>query len=122
MIDFQAFKTKFPEFENLDGMIFERILEEIRCLFPQYFNGWSCQDEALVSYLIAHLIVVRGLAVSIGIAQPSGIVASSSVGSVSVSMVQKPFSNSLEYFLGSTPYGEMYLAMLNTRSGLCYVN
>lgn len=122
MIDFVSFTNRFPEFKNLDGAIFERMLDEIRCLFPQYFNGYSCQDSVLVSYLVAHFIIIRGLAVSIGIAQPSGIASSSSVGSVSVSMVQKPFSNSLEYFLESTPYGEMYLAVLNTRVGVCYVN
>ena len=81
--------------------------------------------KSKVLCLVAHYFVMGGFASSIGILAQKGLVASSSVGDVSVSYQSAPYStkgNDFTYYLSLTPYGMEYLAWLQRQAGLTYVN
>lgn len=119
---FEAFLTTYPEFKGLEAEIFEGMLDKVLCLFPAYKDDRECVNRVLLGLLIAHFIVIEGRGTALGLNRPTGIVTSSSVGSVSVSMQTPPVSNATDYFFSSTPYGLEYLAYLSQYGGMLYVN
>lgn len=121
-MNYEDFVAKYPEFNGLSEEAFTQMQNKIKCLFPSYSNYNDCKNIVLSYLLIAHFLVIEGKAVSLGINKPSGVVASSNVGSVSVSMQTPPYKNATDYFFYSTPYGLEYLAYLNQIGGMYYVN
>jgi hypothetical protein len=87
----------------------------------------KCRELYPFLALTAHYFVVAGGGENIGIVstQGSGLIASSSVGDVSVSYQSSPYAtkgDDFTYFLASTKYGQEYLAWLARQTGLNYVN
>lgn len=122
-MNYNDFVDLYPEFKGLSEDVYNAMQSKILCLFPQYKNTQTnCANKILGYLLIAHFLVIEGKAVSLGINKPSGVVASSNVGSVSVSMQTPPYKNATDYFFYSTPYGLEYLAYLDQIGGMCYVN
>lgn len=121
-MNYDGFVENYPEFNGLSEDAFAQMKNKIECLFSQYSNYDDCKNIVLSYLLIAHFLVIEGKAVSLGINKPSGVVASSNVGSVSVSMQAPPYKNATDYFFYSTPYGLEYLAYINQLGGMCYVN
>lgn len=117
-----AFLARYPEFQGLDLDVFTGMQEKVLCLFPAYSDDKSCVNGVLLGLLIAHFIVIEGKGSSFGLNRPTGIVNSSSVGGVSVSMQAPPVTNTADYFFSSTPYGLEYLAYLSQYGGVLYVN
>lgn len=122
-MNFQDFLNSYPEFVGISENSFNSVLGQVECLFPQYFQTNSlCYQTILGSLLVAHFLVIGGYGVSVGLNKPSGLVLSSTVGGVSISMQSAPVNNMVDYYFSSTPYGLRYLAYLNNISGLSYVN
>lgn len=119
---YDDFIAKYPEFKGLSQDVFLQISEKIKCFFPEYSDYTQCNNIVLSYLLIAHFLVIEGRVTSLGINKPSGVVSSSSVGGVSVSMQTAPYKTSSDYFFHQTPYGLEYLAYLSQVCGMFYVN
>ena len=125
-----ALFTIYPEFkgaletqEQMDNFI--AIINQVRCLYPEFNDLKKCQNRYPFLMLIAHYAVMAGLTKSIGIYAQNGLVASSSIDGVSVSYQSSPYStkgDELTYYLSLTPYGLQYLAWLARQAGLKIVN
>lgn len=118
----ESFLKKYPEFKGLSDEAFLEMQEKVLCLFPAYSDVSKCKNAVLLGLLIAHFLVIEGRGIDLGLNKPTGIVSSSSVGGVSVSMQAPPVTNTADYFFSSTPYGLEYLAYLSQYGGLLYVN
>lgn len=118
MVSLSEFYEEFPEFNT----------EEYKAICPIAFRQakrhakrWNsciiCGDSKkdAIYLLTAHLSALRLKAQS---GQSSGggagIVASASVGEVSIGYQQIPSSDAFEYWLSSTPYGLELLALLES--------
>ncbi len=125
-------ETETPTFEYEEVEVFNEVafynwvsvFRRVSCLYPEFKNVKDCKKIPLFA-LVAHYFVYQGFASSIGILSQKGLVASSSVGDVSVSYQSSPYANKgndFSYFLSLTPYGMEYLAWLQRQAGLLYVN
>lgn len=120
-------KPELVEVESVNEIMvknWESVFKRVTCLYPEFRDAKKCQKVPLYA-LVAHYFVYQGFASSIGILSQKGLVASSSVGDVSVSYQASPYAakgNDFSYFLSLTPYGMEYLAWLQRQAGLLYVN
>lgn len=124
----QSFLIIYPEFSEIfkDENSVNRVLaivEQIKCLYPEFNDLDKCYNKQPFFMLLAHYIVMSGLSNEIGIFAQNGLVASSSIDGVSVSYQGSPYSSDeLTYFLSLTPYGMAYLAWLRRQAGLRIIN
>lgn len=123
------FLQTYKEFEKLDKDIILSEFVKISCVYPRYndivskpFNIKQCDLYYPFFMLVAHYIVVGGYAVGVGINKPSGLVASSSIDSVSVSYQATPYNNNYDFFFGQTPYGMEYLAYIASITSTKIIN
>lgn len=120
-------KPELVEVESVNEIMvknLESLFKRVTCLYPEFRDVKKCQKVPLYA-LVAHYFVYQGFASSIGILSQKGLIASSSVGDVSVSYQASPYAakgNDFSYFLSLTPYGMEYLAWLQRQAGLFYVN
>lgn len=120
-------KPELVEVESVNEIMvknWESVFKRVTCLYPEFRDVKKCQKVPLYA-LVAHYFVYQGFASSIGILSQKGLIASSSVGDVSVSYQASPYAakgNDFNYFLSLTPYGMEYLAWLQRQAGLLYVN
>ncbi|ELV5447895.1 DUF4054 domain-containing protein [Campylobacter jejuni] len=126
------FLDNFPEFKPLfdnesSVNYFLTIINQVKCDFNEYKDldiNKKCELRHFL-LLVAHYLVLSGFSKSINILPADGVIASSSVGDVSVSYQTSPYStkgNDFTYWLSTTPYGRMYLAWLQRQAGLRIVN
>lgn len=123
LIIYPELKPVLETQEQIDNFI--AIINQVRCLYPEFRSLNTCQDRYPFLMLIAHYAVMAGLTKSIGIYAQNGLVASSSIDGVSVSYQSSPYStkgDELTYYLSLTPYGLQYLAWLARQAGLRIVN
>ncbi|WP_416861557.1 DUF4054 domain-containing protein [Helicobacter ganmani] len=101
----------------------EAVLKKVKCIYQEFSQPKTECEAYPLLVLVAHYGVINGLGNAVGITRADGVVASSSVGDVSVSFQTQPYGNNeFTYFLGLTKYGLEFLAWLNRRSGLFYAN
>ena len=123
-----SFVKFYPEFAEIfkDESVVDNalaIVEQIKCLYPEFFDLDKCYDKQPFFMLFAHYLVMRGFTQEIGIFSQNGQVSSSSIDGVSVSYQNSPYSSDeLTYFLSLTPYGMAYLAWLRRQAGLRIIN
>ena len=120
---YAEFKEAFKDNESVNKFL--AIYDKVKCLYPEFNDLEKCKERLPFFALVAHYIVTSGLSKKIGILASNGLVASSSVGDVSVSYQASPYStkgDELTYFLSLTPYGMEYLAWLARQAGLKIVN
>lgn len=126
--ELQDLAKLFPELEPTmqsqeDIEKWEAVLKKVKCIYQEFSQPKSECEAYPLLVLTAHYGVINGLGNAVGITRADGVVASSSVGDVSVSFQTQPYgSNEFTYFLGLTKYGLEFLAWLNRRSGLYYAN
>lgn len=123
LVIYPEFKPVLETQEQVDSFI--AIIDQVRCLYPEFSDLKKCQNKYPFLMLIAHYAVMAGLTKSIGIYAQNGLVASSSIDGVSVSYQSSPYStkgDELTYYLSLTPYGLQYLAWLARQAGLKIVN
>lgn len=128
------FLRVYPEFkpalntgdEEKDADMKERfimLLHKISCLYPEFNDLERCENKFPYFMLVAHYALMSGLGDDLGLLAQNGLVASSSVGGVSVSYQAAPYgSDEFNYWLSLTPYGKEYLAWMARQAGLTYVN
>lgn len=120
----------YPEFKPLLDLdspdsaqndSFFAVCEKISCLYSEFSDLSKCCQSYPFLMLVAHYFVMGGFSASIGITgSGAGLVASSSVGDVSVSYQSNPTAtkgDEFTYFLSQTRYGQEYLAWLKRRVG-----
>lgn len=125
----------YPEFEPLaqtEEQIeqWEIYFHKAKCLIPRFAKVTDekikCELAIPLFMVVAHLFVFDGLAESIGLTGGGGSINSTSVGDVSISFNQPPYSNTsspnFDYYWSSTKYGQEYLAWLDTQSGIRWIN
>ena len=123
LVIYPEFKAILETQEQVDNFL--AIIDQVRCLYPEFNDLKKCKNKYPFLMLIAHYAVMAGLAKSIGIYAQNGLVASSSIDGVSVSYQSSPYStkgDELTYYLSLTPYGLQYLAWLARQAGLKIVN
>lgn len=109
-----AFRAAFPEFGDCPDSAVEATLELAECWLGHYRQGCPCND--LLYYLLtAHLLFERA-AVAAG-EWAAGVVSSSSVGGVSVSVQTAPVRSAWQAWLAGSPYGLQLWALLRLRAG-----
>lgn len=128
----EKFLKIYPEFKPVlqtdeQKELFDSTTAKIQCIFSEFKDLTKCRELYPFLALTAHYFVVAGGGESIGIvsSQGTGLIASSSVGDVSVSYQASPYAtkgDDFTYFLASTKYGQEYLAWLARQTGLNYVN
>lgn len=127
----EKFLKIYPEFKAVlqtadEISLFESQVAKVQCIYSEFKDLTKCRDLYPFLALVAHYFVVAGGAEKIGIvSSQTGLVASSSVGDVSVSYQSSPYAtkgDDFTYFLASTKYGQEYLAWLARQTGLNYVN
>ncbi len=128
----EKFLKIYPEFKPVlqtdeQKELFDSTTAKIQCIFSEFKDLTKCRELYPFLALTAHYFVVAGGGESIGIvsSQGTGLIASSSVGDVSVSYQSSPYAtkgDDFTYFLASTKYGQEYLAWLARQTGLNYVN
>ena len=115
-IDLATFKAMFPEFAATADLV-------ITAYFSAAGNYigtddvWDGLKDASLDFALqlmtAHLMKV-GL--SAGSGGQEGVVTSSSVGDVSVSLLTPPVKDGWQFWLSSTPYGMQLWALLSVRA------
>lgn len=123
LVIYPEFKAILETQEQVDNFL--AIIDQVRCLYPEFNDLKKCKNKYPFLMLIAHYAVMAGLTKSIGIYAQNGLVASSSIDGVSVSYQSSPYStkgDELTYYLSLTPYGLQYLAWLARQAGLKIVN
>lgn len=125
------FLTIYPEFRPVcesdeQKARFDSVVAKVQCIYTEFKDLDKCCDLYPFIALTAHYFVAGGNAESIGITSSgAGLVASSSVGDVSISYQSSPYAtkgDDFTYFLAQTRYGQEYLAWLARQTGLNYVN
>lgn len=128
------FLRVYPEFkpalntgdDKKDADMKERfimLLHKISCLYPEFNDLEKCENKFPYFMLVAHYALMSGLGDDLGLLAQNGLVASSSVGGVSVAYQTAPYgSDEFNYWLSLTPYGKEYLAWMARQAGLTYVN
>ena len=130
LIRYPEFKPLFQTQESISD--FYRFIDDLKC-YPGLSIFKDFSDTNIIKRLeypffnaLAHLIVMSGYATSIGLNEQSGLIASSSVGSVSISYQASPYTNSTfgkyDYWWAQTKYGQAFLAWKQANSGFRYVN
>lgn len=116
--DVAAFRVAFPAFANATTYTdpFLQMCWDVACNYIKnnnygYLNG-DARDRAL-NLLTAH---IAQFSTASGANLPTGTVTSSTVGSVSVAVLQPPVKNQLQFWLLSTPYGVELMALLEVKA------
>lgn len=114
------FRTDFPEFadtvkytdQSLSGFI-----NQATCYISTSNIHGPLRDESRklgIELMTAHLQTIQDRILS---GQTStGQIAATSIDSVSVSLVAPPNRTQFQYWLGLTPYGQRYLALLSAKA------
>ena len=125
----KAFINVYIEFEPMikDAKTLsyiESTMQKVASIYPQY-DVFTKSNKKKMFYpfcmLVAHYLVITNKASSIGLNRSVGIVSSSSIDGVSVSYQTQQTRDNFQYFFNQTPYGQEYLAYLNTQNGLMLV-
>lgn len=128
---YEKFIKIYPEFKPVletdeQKELFYAQVEKVKCLYPEFKELDICNCSLPFLALVAHYFVAGGFSAEIGITSAQqGVLASSSVGDISVSYQSSPYAtkgDEFTYFLATTRYGQEYLAWLARQSGLRYVN
>lgn len=100
----------------------ENVLSISLTLAQQYIHPQDCcllkglSRRLAIYYMAAHVQTLQDQAVSGNLS--NGVPTSASIDRVSVSVAPPPYKDQYEYWLNQTPYGAMYLALLNSVTGL----
>lgn len=111
------FIARFHEIDVDTANTLVPIYEEI---WPCYYGGSyenKCDKQAIL-LLMAHLVITDP---SVSSSASSRAASSKSVGSVSVSYDSLEAQSNTNAWLGSTRYGQMYLALIKKNAGVRFV-
>lgn len=111
MIDPASFKIRFPEFASEDDARIQMLIDDsVIVLNPVY---WGIKYDMGLYYYTAHLLS-DAKKTEAGSITSKGPIASRSVDGASVSYTNATPENQTDAWLGSTAYGQRYLALRKT--------
>ena len=124
---YNLFIETYKEFKGIESSEVTNMFQKIGCIYPKYKDLVKTSDLNLCdSYpffmLTAHYLCIEGKAEVVGINRSNGVVSSSSIDGVSVSYATMPYKDNFQYFFSQTPYGQEYLAYINSNNIMLYVN
>lgn len=125
----EGFYKYYPEFKTAvdTGECTEQdiltTLTKVRCVYDLAQQD-SCQGTFASYMLTAHFLCFNGVTPNVAqkMSSPMGLITSSSVGGVSVSVSAPKTGNVVEDFLVTSMYGREYLALISQITGMQYVN
>ena len=119
LFDPVEFRLAFPAFANettFPTVMLQRYWDMAICYVDDCGSyGWlqgECRRLA-INLMTAHLLAISVL---IAAGQTPGLVQSSTIDKISVSLTPPPLKNQWQWWLSTTPYGAELLALLQTRS------
>ena len=124
---YDLFLQTYAEFKSVAFQDVVNMFVKISCIYPKYKDLVQKNDPNLCDtypffMLVAHYLCIEGKAEVAGFNRSGGVVSSSSIDSVSVSYVAPPLKDNFQYFFSKTPYGQEYLAYINSNNVMLYVN
>jgi ABC-type dipeptide/oligopeptide/nickel transport system permease subunit len=114
-----AFRALFPAFADPtaypDALLTAYWDIAINYISPIDGYGWmqGAARQLALNYMTAHLLAINGI---IANGQTPNIVNSATVDKVSVGLTPPPLPNQWQFWLGTTPYGQQLLALLQVFS------
>ena len=109
-INSENFISKFPEFLNTDESTIITMLDRAVCFIKVYL-GCLCECRQLAIFLLtAHLLSLQN-AINNG-DSAGGLQASATIDKISVSVIPPPSTDSFEYWLNQSTYGQQLLALI----------
>lgn len=118
VFDKAAFRAMFPLFADpakYPDAVLDMFWEQAICVIDnEVLCGCAakCRKLALY-YLVAHFLSLND---AINGGQPVGIVQSSTIDKISVTMAVPPTRNEFRFWLAATPFGQTVLALLSAKS------
>ena len=117
VLDVSSFRARFKAFSSVTtypNTTIETTWNTSTIYISDVINEFFPSDklELALQQMTAHLLTISDKLTSSS--KQMGIVASSTIGSVSVSMVAPKQVSEWEFWLNQTPYGQQLLALLNT--------
>ena len=124
---YNLFIETYKEFKGIQSIELINMFQKIGCIYPKYKDLVKTSDPNLCDtypffMLTAHYLCIEGKAEVVGINRSNGVVSSSSIDGVSVSYATPPYKDNFHYFFSQTPYGQEYLAYINSNNVMLYVN
>lgn len=122
-ITVEMFGVDFPEFMNGGYSVasIQGFINQAYCYVSNENYGVlnCCSRKLAIELMTAHLLALNDKITS---GQTTGQIGSTSIDSVSVSLIPPPNKTQFEYWLGLTPYGQRYFALLSAKApaGLYY--
>lgn len=109
MADFplDKFRILYPTFAKVAADVVLAVADQALCFMSE--RGCECNDQ-LWMLMVAHLLQLREAAA--GGNAGTGAVVSASIDKVSVSFAQPPASGSWGHWLGMTPWGAQFAALM----------
>lgn len=125
-VSVQDFRKKFPEFsdaETYSDALIENFIEQAFDFIedrdaPRIGLGQRRRKSAIL-YMAAHLLSLYWQNTNGGITSggQTGMVSSTTIGNVSVSLLAPPNQSQSDYWLNQTPYGAAYLNLIRSKWG-----
>lgn len=118
----ENYKEFFEEPNSTSDEVIKNTFNEVVAIYPEVRGEINQKTKMIIAgYVVAHYISMS--ATSSTISGGSGnMLASATIGNISISTQSPPIRDMYEYFFGSTPYGIKFLAYLASVGGLKYVN
>lgn len=117
--DIAAFRVAFPAFANTTTYPDETLqgFWDVAILYisneADYGRLTGAARYRAICLLVAHMLALSGL---IAKGKTPGIVQSSTIDKISVSLVTPPIKSEFDFWLNQTPYGVQLLALLSVKS------
>ena len=124
---YNLFIETYKEFKGIESSEVINMFQKIGCIYPKYKDLAKENNPDLCNaypffMLTAHYLCIEGKAEVVGINRSNGVVSSSSIDGVSISYATMPYKDNFQYFFSQTPYGQEYLAYINSNNIMLYVN
>lgn len=117
-IDPASFKIRFPEFASVDDSRIQLFIDDAVIILNETY--WGTKYDLGLYYLTAHFLTL-GNESEAGSDGPTGPVTSQAVDGTNISFGIKSSDSGWENYIGSTVYGQRYLALMETLGVPAYV-
>ena len=116
VLQFRADSVEFASETTYTDAALQGSIDRAACFISGTNSDYLHDDCRLlaIEYFTAHLQVVGATIASGG--NQGGLVGSSTVGSVSVTLIPPPATKQFDYWMNQTAYGQQYLALLQSKA------
>lgn len=107
----ENFISNFPQFENADNI--DLTLQKAVNYFDKYTCFCNLVNQYMVFLLTAHLLTIQDNVMNGDTS--GGIETGASIDKISITHAPPPYTDSFDYWLGQTVYGQELLAFINIK-------